>query len=212
MAKKYFNVPELVVGFDTETTGLDVAVERAISYGFCEYRFGQAVKNEHFFVVPDRPIADAARRVHGLSIEDIEAKRSAATVYTVEAGLVHAVETLRRYQKLGASFVGANLVRFDLEMLRRSCHSVLGKALEDKYFDISMLQTIDVIEHDLAIEPSRESRPRRGLENLCRHYGVEPGGHDALHDAQATVEVFFEQVIFNNAGQMVLDLVAQPAE
>jgi hypothetical protein len=40
---------------------------------------------------------------------------------------------------------------------------------------------------------------------------VKSGGHDALSDARAAVEVFFEQVLFNNAGQMALDLMAMPS-
>jgi DNA polymerase III epsilon subunit-like protein len=206
VAKKYLRVPELVVGFDTETTGLDVVSERAISYGFCAYRYGKLEWSEQFYVVPDRPIAPAAKRVHGLSVEDIEAKRSSETVLSVQSGLVRAVEILRRYQQQGASIVGANVVRFDLEMLRRSYESVLGKSLNDEFFDLSLLSIIDVVEHDLAIDPSREVRPRRGLNYLCHYYGVAPGGHDALGDARATVEVFIEQVIRNNAGQMPLDL------
>ncbi len=206
MAKKYLRVPELIVGFDTETTGLDVASERAISYGFCAYRYGTPEWSEQFYVLPDRPIAPAAKRVHGLSVEDIEAKRDRHTVLSVQSGLVRAVEILRRYQQQGASIVGANVVRFDLEMLRRSYESVFGKSLADEYFDLSLLSIIDVVEHDLAIDPSREDRPRRGLSYLCKYYGVAPGGHDALGDARATVEVFIEQVIRNNAGQMPLHL------
>ena len=201
-------MPELVVGFDTETTGLDVASERAISYGFCAYRYGRLEWSEQFFVVPDRPIALPAQRVHGLSIEALEAKRATHQVFNVEGGLVHAVEVLRSYQQQGAFIVGANVVRFDIEMLRRSYQSVLGKSLDDDFFDVSLLQVIDVIEHDLAIEPSRELRPRRGLEQLCHHYGIEPGGHDALGDARATVEVFLEQVVRNNQGQATLDLAS----
>jgi DNA polymerase III epsilon subunit-like protein len=204
-------VPELILGFDTETTGLDVGSERAISYGFCAFRYGRPVWSEQFFVVPDRPIAPAAQRIHGLSIESIEAKRGTELVFNVEGGLAHAVGILRRYQDQGAYIVGANVVRFDIEMLRRSYHSVVGRSLNDDSFDLSLLQIIDVIEHDLAIEPGREDRPRRGLENLCRFYGVKPGGHEALGDARATVEVFIEQVVRNNSGQVTLDL-ATPVE
>jgi DNA polymerase-3 subunit epsilon len=211
VAKKYLRVPELIVGFDTETTGLDVSSERAISYGFCAYRYGQPEWSEHFYVVPDRPIAPAAQRIHGLSLEDIEAKRGSELVFNVEGGLARAVETLRRYQHQGAYIVGANVVRFDIEMLRRSYQSVFGKTLNDESFDLSLLQVIDVIEHDLVIEPLRDRRPRRGLEQLCQFYGVEPGGHEALGDARATVEVFIEQVVRNNAGQVTLDL-AMPVE
>lgn len=208
VAKRYQHVPELVLGFDTETTGLSVTSERAISYGFCAYRFGTPVWSEEFFVIPDRPIAPAAQRVHGLSLEDLEAKRSTAAVYSVEAGLLRAIAILREYHDLGAYIVGSNVVRFDLEMLRRSSLSVLGQSLDDEFLDLSLLRIIDIVEHDLAIEPSRELRPRRGQDHLCRHYGVAAGGHDALADARAAVEVFLEQVITNNAGQATLAFVS----
>jgi len=210
VVKKYQRVPELILGFDTETTGLSVSSERAISYGFSAYRFGVPVWSEQFFVIPDRPISPGAKRVHGLSIDDIEAKRGIQPVYSVANGLTRAVQILRDYHELGAYVVGSNVVRFDLEMLRRSCISVLGMELNDDYFDISLLRIIDVVDHDLAIEPSREFRPKRGQTHLCRHYGVKPGGHDALSDARAAVEVFLEQVVHNNAGQPSLLLVSDP--
>jgi DNA polymerase III epsilon subunit-like protein len=212
VAKRYQRVPELILGFDTETTGLSVSSERAISYGFCAYRFGVPVWSEQFFVIPDRPISAGAKRVHGLSVEDIEAKRGSAFVFNVEKGLTRAVQILRDYHTLGAYVVGSNVARFDLEMLRRSCVSVLGMELNDEYFDISLMRIIDVVDHDLAIDPSREFRPRRGQEYLCRHYGVSPGGHDALSDARAAVEVFLEQVVHNNAGQASLDLISDPVD
>ena len=206
MAKRYLQVPELILGFDTETTGLSVQSERAISYGFCAYRFGVPVWSEHFYVVPDRPVSAGAYRVHGLSLEDLESMRESASVYNVEGGLTNAVRILREFHELGAYVVGSNIGRFDLEMLRRSAISVLGRALDDQYFDLSLLRIIDVVEHDLAIEPSRAVRPRRGLSYLCDHYGVSQGGHDALGDARAAVEVFMEQVIVNNDGQVPLSL------
>lgn len=202
--KRYTQVPELLLGFDTETTGLSVTSERAIAYGFCAYRFGVPFWKERFFVVPDRPITSGAQRVHGLSLEDLDALRATETVYPLAGGLVRAIEVLAEFHRRGAHVVGSNVCRFDLEMLRRSALSVLGRTLDDADLDLSLLRIIDVVDHDLAIEPSRESRPRRGLEYLCRHYGVRPGGHDALEDARAAVEVFLEQVIANNAGQRSL--------
>ena len=207
VAKKFQRVPELILGFDTETTGLSVASERAISYGFCAYRFGMPVWSKQFFVIPDCPIAPAAQRVHGLSLDDLESKRDTDAVYSVADGLVRAIDILRNYHELGAFIVGSNVARFDLEMLRRSSISVLDQSLDDEYFDLSLLRIIDIVEHDLLIEPSREIRPRRGQDHLCRYYGVASGGHDALGDARAAVEIFLEQVIRNNAGQPSLDLV-----
>jgi DNA polymerase III epsilon subunit-like protein len=212
VAKKYLQVPELILGFDTETTGLSVLSERAISYGFCAYRFGVPQWSEHYFVIPDRPISLGAQRVHGLTIEDLERKRANEAVYNVEAGLTRAIKILHDFYERGAYVIGSNVGRFDLEMLRRSSMSVLSSALDDAYFDISLLRIIDVVEHDLAIEPSRELRPRRGLPYLCDHYGVTPGGHDALGDARASVEVFMEQVMFNNAGQTSLSLPTEGDE
>ena len=200
--KKYFQVPELILGFDTETTGLSVASERAISYGFCAYRFGVPVWSEQFFVIPDRPISAGAYRVHHLSLEDLEAKRENYAVHDVKDGVAHATSVLRRFHERGAYVVGSNVSRFDLEMLRRSSLSLSGSVSD--VAGLSGLRIIDVVEHDLAIEPSRLLRPRRGLTFLSRHYGVKPGGHDALEDARAAVEVFMEQVLVNNAGQTSL--------
>ena len=200
--KKYFQVPELILGFDTETTGLSVASERAISYGFCAYRFGVPVWSEQFFVIPDRPISVGAYRVHHLSLEDLEAKRENYAVHDVKDGVAHATSVLRRFHERGAYVVGSNVSRFDLEMLRRSSLSLSGSVSD--VASLSGLRIIDVVEHDLAIEPSRLLRPRRGLTFLSRHYGVKPGGHDALEDARAAVEVFMEQVLVNNAGQTSL--------
>lgn len=211
VAKRYLQVPELIVGFDTETTGLDVTVERAISYGFCEYRYGQPVSSEHYFVVPDRSISEGARRVHGLSMQDLEAKRTVAPVFSVEEGLRHTMEILKNYQDLDALLVGSNVSQFDIEMFRWSYRTVIGRTPAEDGLNVSKLRIIDVVEHDLAIEPSRSRRPRRGLSYLCQHYGVKPGGHDALDDARAAVEVFLEQVLHNNAGQMGLGIVSSPS-
>jgi len=200
VAHKYLQVPELVVGFDTETTGLSVYSDRAISYGFYACRFGVPVWSEHFYVVPDCPISPGAQRIHGIALEDLEEKR-VGPVYGLDAGITRAVSILRDVHQRGAYVIGSNVVNFDLEMLRRSAISRLGTALNDEYLDLSLLRIIDVVQHDLAIEPSRENRSRRGLVQLCQHYGLAPGGHDALGDARAAVEVFCAQVQHNNSGQ-----------
>lgn len=207
--KRHQHVPELVVGFDTETTGLSVTSDRAISYGFSAYRYGVAIWSEQYFVIPDRPVSEGARRVHGMSIEDLRAKRSVAAVYEPKAGVARCVQLLGDIANEGGVVVGANVVRFDLEMLRRSANALLDVSLEEPPLDLALLKVIDVVEHDLAIEPSRRDRPRRGLSELCRHYGVIPGGHDALGDARAAVEVFVAQVAHNNAGQTSFDLLVR---
>jgi len=187
-------LPRLLLGFDTETTGLDVNSERAISYGFIAYFDGQPIWSEHFYVIPDRPIAEPAMRVHGLSIESILLKKNDEIVYeSVSAGLARAVTILREFNNFGAAIVGANVVRFDLAMLSKTFESINARNLIDEDLDISKLSIIDVIEFDRTIDKDFSARPRRGLEFLCKHYGIEPGGHHALGDARATIEVLLKQ-------------------
>lgn len=196
MHKKYFAVPELLLGFDTETTGLDVNSERAISYGFCAYERGSHVWSEHFFVRPDRPISPGAQRVHGVSMDDLDAKYQNSEALSVPMGLIRAVSVLRDHMSRGAIIVGANVSHFDVQMLRRSYSSVLQRDLHSD-LHVGRIRVIDVIKHDEVMESRALSSRRRSLGHLCQYYGVEPGGHHALHDARASVEVFLAQVARN---------------
>lgn len=197
MHKKYFAVPEVLLGFDTETTGLDVRHERAISYGFCAFERGHLVWSEQFFVWPDRPISPGAQRVHGVSMEELETKYRDHEALSVPMGLIRAVGVLRDYLERGASVVGANVTHFDLEMLRCSYATVLKKDLLGD-LGLKRFPVIDVIEHDAAVASTEESPRRRSLTRLCQRYGVTPGGHSALGDARASVEVFLAQVSRND--------------
>jgi DNA polymerase III subunit epsilon len=194
VSKNELKISRLLLGFDTETTGLDVNSERAISYGFIAYFDNLPIWSEHFYVIPDKQIAEPAMKVHGLSIESIIAKKNEEVVYeSVAAGLARAVLILREFHNFGAAIVGANVVRFDLAMLSKTYESIHARNLLDEGLDVSILSIIDVIEFDRSIDKDFAARPRRGLEQLCKHYGVEPGGHHALADARATVEVLLKQ-------------------
>ena len=197
MSIRYQSVPELVLGFDTETTGLSTFSERAISYGFCLYREGQLEWTDHFFVVPDVPISEGAQRVHGISRETLVAKYKAGEALSVEMGLIRAVDVLRRHHQQGAYICGANVSHFDIDMLHRSYQSKFKKHLKDDDLDPEELRIIDVIAHDIAMESRAENPRRRNLTALSNHYGVRVGGHDALNDAMAACEVFFAQVAAN---------------
>jgi len=197
VSTRFQSVPELVLGFDTETTGLSTSSERAISYGFCLYREGQLEWTDHFFVVPDVPISEGAQRVHGISRETLVAKYKAGEALSVEMGLIRAVDVLRRHHQQGAYICGANVSHFDIDMLHRSYQSKFKKHLKDDNLDPEELRIIDVIAHDIAMESRAENPRRRNLTALSNHYGVRVGGHDALNDAMAACEVFFAQVAAN---------------
>ncbi len=210
-SKKYTHVPELLLGFDTETTGLDVEVEQAISYGFVFYQLGIPVWSTQFFVRPEREIEEGARKVHGMSVSDLES-RAEGGILSVAEGLERSITILEEFHNRGAHVVGANVTGFDIAMLRFSARKFLDESAEVSTKFLSGLRTIDVVAHDVKIEP-RESNPRRrGLSALCEYYGVKPGGHDALEDARAAVEVFVKQVERNLNGQSGFDFVFPDAE
>ena len=130
-------------------------------------------------------------------MEDLEEKYRQNEALSVPMGLIRAVGVLREHLGRGATIVGANVTPFDLTMLRRSYGAVLGRdLLED--LALERFPVIDVIKHDEVIESRSVSRRARSLTSLCRHYGVAPGGHNALSDARASVEVFLAQVHRND--------------
>ena len=200
---KFTHVPQLMVGFDTETTWLDVEVEQASSYGFTLYELGVASWSTQFFVRPDRMIEEGAQRVHGMSLADLE-QRGAGELLSVSEGLERAADILREFHEKGAYIVGANVTGFDIAMMRFSMQKYFGGNAVNMKF-LQDLRVIDVVAHDVKIEPRELNPRRRGLSALCEYYGVIPGGHDALEDARAAVEVFVKQVERNLNGQAGFD-------
>ena len=197
MTTTYREVPELVLGFDTETTGLSTSSERAVSYGFCLFRNGVLEWSDQFFVVPDVPISEGAQRVHGLSFDWLLERYQRGEALSVPMGLIRAAGVLRRHHQMGAWICGANVSHFDIDMLVKSYQAVLDKNLADENLDPRELRIIDVISHDIAMESRAHNPRRRNLTALSEHYGVRVGGHDALNDALAACEVFFAQVAAN---------------
>jgi DNA polymerase III epsilon subunit-like protein len=210
-SKKYTHVPELLLGFDTETTGLDVEVEQAISYGFVFYQLGNPIWSTQFFVRPEREIEEGAKKVHGMSLDDLEV-RSGGGLLSVSEGLIRALSILKEFHHKGAHIVGANVSGFDISMLRFSSQKFLGDQADVATKFLNELRTIDVVAHDVKIEPREVNPRRRGLSALCEYYGVQPGGHDALEDARAAVEVFVKQVERNLNGQSGFEFVFKEFE
>jgi DNA polymerase III epsilon subunit-like protein len=193
----YESIPELVVGFDTETTGLDTSLDEAISYGLAVYQNGALVDQHHWFVLPERPIHEGAQKVHGVSRELLENPADDMEVLSVVAGATRAIQYLRGYHARGACFVGSNPM-FDLSMLESTMSRHGLHSLKVNQFDVDNIHLVNIVDHDVAIEPREGSnRPRRGLSFLCEHYQVRSGGHHAFEDARASVEVFFAQIRHN---------------
>lgn len=187
-------VPEWLVGFDTETTGLNVRRDQAISYGLCLYHRGELTWSDHYFVRPERPISEGARRVHGLTREDIEALSVGSRVLSVESGLRRVLKQLDDCRRRGAYVVGANVRAFDVAMLSHSAQRHLTREFTTILDDVDRWDFVDVVAHEREIEKVTHCTGRRSLSELCRRYDVVSGGHEALGDARAAVEVFLAQV------------------
>jgi len=189
-------VPSLLVGFDTETTGLDTKNDEAISYGFSVYRNGVNVETSQFFAVPSRPMSPGAQRVHGVSLDQLKRMRLNGEALSAPKAAVAAATRLGDFASEGATFVGSNPL-YDFTMLEFTLRRHGYDGLEAFGASPSLITLVDVVLHDLAIEPRGPRRPYRGLAQLCANYGVTPGGHDAAEDARAAVEVLLAQIAVN---------------
>ena len=254
----YNSVPRLMVGFDTETTGLKNP--EPISYGIVTYHNGiQHGHPEHFLAQPldlenstkshsvPRHIEEGASDVHGwsddslsmsahgnivplddqdpapelqdpkqfskLSMSDV-ANRFYPPATHPKIAVNRAVNRLAHYMKQGAVLVGANPM-YDLSVLHDTYKKYNNADISTSGLNLGFyrdkkgkLQTnapvIDVIQHDRVLDPNvlPKDHPQyrnRKLTSLAQHYGVEPGGHKALDDARAAIDVYLKQVAHNVA-------------
>jgi DNA polymerase III epsilon subunit-like protein len=201
-------VPSLLVGFDSETTGLDTNNDEAISYGFAIFRDGTLIARDQFFVLPQAPMHPDAQRIHGISMASLQRRAAKGTALTPLAGASRAIARLASLEASGATFVGSNPM-FDLRMLTSTYQRYTHGDIHLSGSDPRQLPFIDVVAHDLALDPDRSTRPRRGLAFLCEHYGVQPGEHDAADDARAAGEVLIAQVRCYQA-QLALIVAPRP--
>jgi len=186
-------VPELLVGFDTETTGLSTSEDEAISYGFAVYRSGVLEELSQFFAVPSRPMSSGAQRVHGISMAVLQRKLEEGEAFGASSAAELAATRLSQFASDGAVFVGSNPM-FDFNMLESTLRRHGHVGLRPFGIAPPQITIIDVVSHDVLIEPRSASRPRRGLVQLCGHYGIAPGQHDAAEDARAAAEVLLAQI------------------
>lgn len=216
----HHEVPKLMVAFDTETTGLPKTDQRTgytdipepTSYGLLAYRDGKQHGTKHHFLVnPTKEIDPTAERISGWSNSSLDNSYRGAVGVTdtsnnkfnpalhPKVGINKMMQILSHYQKQGAVFVGQNL-GYDYDVLEGTYRKLHGADIRTSGFDIdhAKKRTIDTMHHDLLIEPKDPNKPdsmrSRSLTALCGHYGVKPGGHAALNDAEATAEVFLKQV------------------
>lgn len=173
--------------FDTETTGLDNALDRIIEIGGVELdNHFPTGRSFHVYINPcDRKVHPEALAIHGISDEFLADKPLFAEIV----------------EEMNAFFDGAHLVahnaNFDIGFLNAEL-ARLGLP------SIEMARVID----SLALARRRHPMGPNSLDALCKRYGIDNAHrtkHGALLDAELLAEVFIEM---NGGRQAALGLVA----
>lgn len=167
-----------LLSLDTETTGVDVFVDRIVTCNITYDVPGQEPYIANWMINPGIEIAGGASAVHGITNE--VAQRDGGDPYEV---LSNIAEHLRNWDKLGHPVVIYN-ASFDASLLavefdRYGVPSPTG-------FD----RVIDPYVLDKALDPYRKGS--RKLIDTARHYGVElseENAHSADFDSMASVMV-----------------------
>ncbi len=161
---------------DTETTGLDTAVDRVVSIGAVRVCGGRLYRGLSFdrLIRPGVPIPARSTAVHGITNAMVADADLFPAVFASFAPLAH--DTV---------WIGHN-VAFDVAMLRRE--SILaGLPWEEP----AVLDTL------LLAASLNLGLPGLSLEDLAEHFAVDVHGrHTALGDSLVTAEVYVRMLPF----------------
>ncbi|MBC7290849.1 MAG: DNA polymerase III subunit epsilon [Actinotalea sp.] len=178
-----------LVGFDTETTGVDVDHDRIVSAALV-HRVGAAggtgtdgrpvtstvTTVRTWLLDPGVEIPAAATAVHGISTEQARARGRAAPVALDEIAQA-IVAAQRRGEPVVAYNASFDLTLLDVELRRHGLPTVRERLGRD------VAPVLDPFVLDRTLDPYRPG-PRR-LGDLCERYGVTTGA--ALHRADVDV-------------------------
>lgn len=156
------------VVIDLETTGLHPEQERIIEIGAIKVEQGHVVEELSLLLYPDKEISALITEITGITNEMLQGKPRFQEVYE------ELLAFLGDYPLMGHN------VRFDYRFLKTELNKV-GQS-----FDRAIIDTLDIAKcvHD--------ELPSRSLEKMCSHYGiVNKGAHRAIHDATATMELYY---------------------
>lgn len=157
---------ESYVCIDLETTGLEAKRDKIIEIGVVKVENNKVVEEWETFVNPNRKLEEYIVSLTGIHDEQLA---KAPEITEVLPDL---------FEKMGTGTLLGHRVMFD--------YSFLKKAAVDKGipFERNGIDTLKIARKYLADLESR------GLEYLCRHFGIRHSAHRALEDARATVELF----------------------
>lgn len=170
-----------MLGFDLETTGVDVETDRIVTFALIDIQPGEPARTDTGIVDPDIDIPDQAAAIHGITTE-----RARNEGMLAPRGAVLIRNELARRIEQGIPIVGMNLA-YDLTMLDRECRRWAVPTLSDQ---LNLAPVIDVRVLDKAMDPYRKGG--RKLTDLANHYRIRlDQAHDAGADALAACRIAY---------------------
>lgn len=172
-----------MLGWDTETTGVDVENDRIVTAALVEVGPGGA-KPEHLVIDPGIDVPEAAARIHGWTTQRVRAEGGKPTEL-----LEIVAECLAQSMRAGVPIVGMNLA-YDFTILDRELRRH-GLALLEDRLGGPIRPVIDVYVLDKQISWRKGSRK---LVDMAAHYGVDlgDGAHDAVADTLAAARIAYK--------------------
>lgn len=173
-----------LLGFDTETTGTNVASDRIVTVALV-HSVGPGRENETvatWLIDPEMDIPEPAQRVHGISTEHARAHgmRAADALDEVATMIVDALAK-------DVPLVAFN-ISFDLSILENEL-TRLGLPTLTQRLGHDIAPVIDGLVVDRGVDRYRKGK--RTLTDVLAHYGLEQDGrlHTADVDVSATLDV-----------------------
>ena len=173
-----------VLGFDTETTGTNVASDRIVTVALV-HSVGPGRENETvatWLIDPEMDIPEPAQRVHGISTEHARAHGMKAAEALDEVATM-ITDALAKDVPLVAFNIGFDLAILENELTRLGLPTLTQRLGHD------IAPCIDGLVIDRGVDRYRKGK--RTLTDVLAHFGIEQDGrlHTADVDVSATLDV-----------------------
>lgn len=172
------DIPPVVLGFDTETTGLDVERDRIVQAALVgQDQAGQEVFRHEWLINPGMLIPREATKIHGITNDQVTAEGADPAEAVEEiTGLLE--KALRAGVALVIQNAPYDLALLDAEARRYSVTPLSARRPVAPVLDPVMLAKVAGVEG------------RHSLAALCSRFGVSnPRAHTAYADAVTTLAV-----------------------
>jgi len=166
----------LLVAIDTETTGRDPEVDRAVEVACVFYRAGAVLERRSWLINPGRPIPKEASDVHGINDEAV---KDAPGFAAVAAELIQLL-------------TGAVPVAYNAEYDRKVLAAELSRAgLAPEVLPPALRRNVEWIDPLIWARELHRAEKSRALSEVAQRLGIPlENAHRATDDAEATLHVF----------------------